>query len=101
MALVPDPHLLLTCREPRPMVRTTAVLTVAGVPTGADEVVDHLAVSDACRYTFGRRPRWVTRSERDRISLTEDGFIGLGLLAEEIELLNEEVGMIGEGAGPH
>ncbi|WP_147918003.1 glycosyltransferase family 2 protein [Ruania zhangjianzhongii] len=101
VVLVPDPHLLLTRREPPPRVHTTAVLTVVRVPTRAEEVLDHLAVSDGCRHAFGRRPRWVTRSERDLTTLTEDGFSGLGLLAEEIELLADEVGMIGEGGGPH
>ena len=101
VVLVPDPHLLLTRREPAALVRTTAVLAVAAVPTRAEEVLDHLAVSDGCRHAFGRRPRWVTRSERDRAALSEDGFSGLGLLAEEIELLADEVGMISEGDGPH
>lgn len=101
VVLVPDPHLLLTRREPAAQVHTTAVLTLAAVPTRAEEVLDHLAISDGCRQAFGRRPRWVTRSEQDRIALSEDGFTGLGLLAEEIELLADEVGMIGEGGGPH
>lgn len=101
VVLVPEPHLLLTRREPAALVHTTAVLAVAAVPTRAEEVLDHLAVSDGCRHAFGRRPRWVTRSERDRAALSEDGFSGLGLLAEEIELLADEVGMISEGGGPH
>lgn len=100
VVLVPDPHLLLTCREPPAQVRTTAVLAVAGVPTSADEVLDHLAVSDACRYAFGRRPRWVTRCEQDRRALTEDGFSALGLLPEELALLGDEVGMLSEGSRP-
>lgn len=101
VALVPDPQLMVARRAPAPQIRTTAVLAVAGVPTRAEEVIDHLAVSDGCRDAFGRRPRWVTRTEADRRALSQDGFRGLGLLAEEMELLGDQVGMLGEGAGVH
>lgn len=96
--VVPDPELLLTRRHPAPLVHTSAVLAMLRVPTTAEEVLDHLEVADAAESAFGRRPRWVTSTEADRAALTEDGFSGLGLLTEELALLAEDVGMIGEGA---
>ncbi len=93
-----DPELLLARGHPAPLVRTTTVLALLRVPTAAEEVLDHLEVADATEEAFGRRPQWVTATEADRAALTADGFSGLGLLTEELALLADDVGMIGEGA---
>src|SRR5699024_9239054 len=96
--VVPDPQQLLTRRHPAPLVHTNDVLALIRVPATAEEVLDHLEVADAAEAAFGRRPQWVTTTETERAALTEDGFGGLGLLTEELALLAEDVGMIGEGA---
>ncbi len=96
--LLPTPGLLLTGRHPAPLVHTMSVLAQIRVPTSAADVLDHLAVADAAQRTFGRRPRWVAGTEAERSALAEDGFTGLGVLAEELALLGGDVGMIAEGA---
>lgn len=98
LVVLPEPELLLTRYQPAALVETTVVLARIRLPTAAVEVMDHLQISDAVKSAFGRRPRWVTMTEDERLALAQDGFTSVTVLTDELGLFAEEVGMIAEGA---